>query len=75
MPVLEILLRTQALPNLIREGSISMLVNLMQSGRSEGMQLLDDALLDLVAKKIVTPRDAYMKAQEKGRFEALIEKE
>ena len=29
----------------------------------------------LVAKKIVTPRDAYMKAQEKGRFEALIEKE
>jgi hypothetical protein len=39
------------------------------------MQQLDDALLELVAKKIVTPRDAYMKAQEKGRFEALIEKE
>ena len=71
----EILLKTPALPNLIRESSISMLVNLMQSGRSEGMQQLDDALLELVAKKIVTPRDAYMKAQEKGRFEALIEKE
>ncbi len=71
----EILLKTPALPNLIRESSISMLVNLMQSGRSEGMQQLDDALLELVAKKIVTPRDAYMKAQEKSRFEALIEKE
>ena len=71
----EILLKTPALPNLIRESSIAMLVNLMQSGRSEGMQLLDDALLDLVTKKIVTPRDAYMKAQEKGRFEALIEKD
>jgi twitching motility protein PilT len=75
VPVLEILLRTQALPNLIRESSISMLVNLMQSGRSEGMQLLDDALFDLVTRKIITPRDAYMKAQDKSRFEPLLEKE
>jgi twitching motility protein PilT len=71
----EILLKTQALPNLIREGNTPMLVNLMQSGRSEGMQQLDDALLELVAKKIVTPRDAYMKAQDKSRFEPLIEGE
>ncbi len=71
----EILLKTQALPNLIREGSIPMLVNLMQSGRNDGMQLLDDALLDLVAKKLVTPRDAYMKASDKSRFEPLLEKE
>jgi twitching motility protein PilT len=71
----EILLKTQALPNLIREGSISMLVNLMQSGRNEGMQLLDDALLDLVTRKVVTPRDAYMKASDKSRFEPLLEGE
>ncbi|MEO8275231.1 MAG: PilT/PilU family type 4a pilus ATPase [Thermoanaerobaculia bacterium] len=71
----EILLKTPALPNLIRENSISMLINLMQAGRSEGMQLLDDALLDLVTRKVVNPRDAYMKAQDKSRFEALIEKE
>ncbi len=71
----EILLKTPALPNLIRESSISMLVNLMQSGRSEGMQLLDDALLDLVAKKVVSARDAYMKAQDKSRFEPMIEKD
>lgn len=75
VPVLEILLRTPALPNLIRESSISMLVNLMQAGRSEGMQLLDDTLLDLVSRKIITGRDAYMKAQDKNRFEALVEKE
>lgn len=71
----EILLKTPALPNLIREGSIPMLVNLMQSGRSEGMQLLDDALFGLVERKVVTPRDAYMKAQDKSRFESLIDKE
>ncbi|MBP9147116.1 MAG: Flp pilus assembly complex ATPase component TadA, partial [Thermoanaerobaculia bacterium] len=71
----EILLKTPALPNLIRESSISMLTNLMQSGRSEGMQLLDDALLDLVTRKIVTPRDAFMKASDKSRFEPLLEGE
>jgi twitching motility protein PilT len=71
----EVLLKTPALPNLIREGSISMLINLMQAGRNEGMQLLDESLLDLVAKKIVTPRDAYMKATDKSRFEPLLERE
>ena len=39
------------------------------------MQLLDDALLDLVTRKIVTPRDAYMKASDKSRFEPLLEGE
>ena len=69
----EILLRTSGLPNLIREGNIPMLVNVMQAGKQDGMQLLDDTLLDLVTRKIISPRDAYLKAQEKNRFEALLE--
>jgi twitching motility protein PilT len=71
----EILLKTPGLPNLIREGNIPMLVNVMQAGRKDGMQLLDDALADLVERKQVTARDAYLKAQEKSRFEPLIERE
>jgi twitching motility protein PilT len=70
---IELLIRTTALPNLIREGNIPMLRNLIQAGRGEGMQLLDDALMDLVEKRLVTPRDALMKANEKARFEALVE--
>ena len=73
--VQEILLKTPALPNLIREGNTPMLYNVMQAGRSEGMQLLDDALQELVATKVVSARDAYLKAQDKSRFEPLLEKE
>ena len=71
----EILLKTAALPNLIRESNLPMLQNLMQSGKKDGMQILDDALADLVEKKLITPRDAYLKAQDKTRFEALLDKE
>jgi twitching motility protein PilT len=70
----EILLRTSGLPNLIREGNLPMLVTLMQSGKRDGMQLLDDALADLVQQGVVTPREAHLKAQEKSRFEPLLEK-
>jgi twitching motility protein PilT len=73
--VVEILLRTSALPNLIRENNLTMLLSLMQSGRKEGMQIMDDALMELVQNGSVTPRDAYMKATQKARFEALLPKE
>jgi twitching motility protein PilT len=68
----EILLRTSGLPNLIREGNTAMLASVIQSGRKDGMQAMDDALLALVQAKTIHPRDAYMKALDKARFEALV---
>jgi len=68
----EILLRTSGLPNLIREGNTPMIGSLIQSGKSEGMQSMDDALFALVQSKRIHPRDAYLKAGEKARFEALV---
>jgi twitching motility protein PilT len=73
--VLEILLRAPGLANVIREGNIPMLISMIQQGRKEGMQAMDDALLELLEKKVITPHDAYMKATEKTRFEALLPKE
>ncbi len=69
----EILLRTVALPNIIREGNTPMLQTLMQGGRGIGMQLMDDALAALVEAKRVTPREAYVRATNKARFENLID--
>jgi twitching motility protein PilT len=69
---IELLLRTQGLPNVIREGNTPMLRSIIQSGRSEGMVLMDDALMDLLERKVVTPRDAYLKASDKARFEPLV---
>jgi twitching motility protein PilT len=69
----EILLKTSGLPNVIREGNTPMIRSLIQGGRSEGMQLMDDALAALVEKGVVTGRDAYLKATEKARFEQYLE--
>ncbi len=68
----EILLRTQGLPNLIRDGNTPMISSVIQSGKSDGMQAMDDALMRLVQEEIIAPRDAYMKALDKSRFEALV---
>ncbi len=68
----EILIKTKALPNLIREGNTSMLTSFMQSGRKLGMQTMDDALFAMAKSGEILPRDAYMKASEKDRFEPLL---
>jgi Tfp pilus assembly ATPase PilU len=36
------------------------------------MQGMDDALFELVQKSRIHPRDAYMKALDKARFENLV---
>ncbi len=71
----EIMLKTKALPNIIREANVSMLGSFIQQGKAEGMQLMDDALFEYVQQKKVSPHDAFMKATDKMRFEALLPKE
>jgi len=68
----EILLKTSALPNLIREGNIPMIPSLIQSGKGIGMQAMDDALFALVEEGRITADDAFRKAGEKARFEPLL---
>jgi twitching motility protein PilT len=69
----EILLRTPGLANIIREGNTPMIQSVIQGGKNAGMQLMDDALLALLEAKRITPREAYLKAANKSRFENLIE--
>jgi twitching motility protein PilT len=75
VPANEIMLKTRALPNIIREANTSMLGSFIQQGRQEGMQAMDDALLELVQSKRVAPYDAYLKASDKSRFEPLLPKD
>jgi twitching motility protein PilT len=69
--VFEILLRTSGLPNVIREGNTPMLSSIIQSGKSQGMQSMDDALFAFVSAGRVLPADALAKATNKSRFEGL----
>jgi twitching motility protein PilT len=68
----EILLRTPGLPNVIREGNTQMLYSIIQSGRGQGMQAMDDVLFARVKDGTIAAQDAYMKASDKARFEPLV---
>jgi twitching motility protein PilT len=69
---IETLIVTPAISNLIREGKTFQIPSAMQTGKQHGMVMLNDALLELVEKGLVEPRDAYLKAVEKTGFEALL---
>ena len=71
----EILLRTPGLPNVIREDNTPMLFSIIQSGRSVGMQAMDDALFGLAKEGRVLAQDAYLRATDKQRFEPLLSKD
>jgi twitching motility protein PilT len=64
----EILLVTSAVSNLIREGKTFQIPSIMQTSKRLGMITMNDTLLDLVEKKLVEPKEAYMKSVDKTSF-------
>jgi len=68
----EILLTTPAIANLIREGKTFQIPSIIQTSRKLGMNTLNDALLELVEKKLVDPDEAYMKSVEKSGLMASL---
>jgi len=64
----DILVNTPAAANLIREGKAFQLLSVMQTGRREGMQVLDQALLEAVKKGEVLGEDAWEHANDKNAF-------
>lgn len=53
----EILFGNPAIANLIREGKTFQIPSILQTSRSDGMQTLDMALVDLYERKIITADD------------------
>jgi twitching motility protein PilT len=71
-PALEILIATPAVRNLIREAKTHQLASSMQTGKKYGMQILDDAIMELYNKGWISGEDAYAKSNEKSRFRPLM---
>ena len=71
---LEVLLVTSAMSNLIREAKTFQIPSMMQVGKALGMATLNDALMELVTKKLVEPQEAYVKAVDKAAFEGLLKR-
>ncbi len=68
----EILVSNNAVASIIREGAVEKLTDVLVSGKSEGMQFMDDAIMSLVSQNVVSAKEAYMKAIDKTRFAPLL---
>ena len=62
----EILVNTPAVAHTIREGKTFMLPGIIQTGRKLGMKLMDDSLIDLYDRQIISQEEAYARAEQKG---------
>ena len=71
---LEVLLGSGSVANLIREGKTFQLPSIMQTGKAAGMVTLNDALFDLVKRKVVEPKEAYLKSVAKAEFRSMLER-
>ncbi len=69
---LEILIANAAVRNLVREGKTHQIPSMIQTGKKYGMQLLDDAIMELYNKGWISADEAYMKANEKEKFRPLL---
>jgi twitching motility protein PilT len=71
----EILYSTPAVANLIREAKTYQIYSVIQTSRGAGMMTLNDSLIELVRKRIVDPKEAYMLSVNKLEFTAMLGKE
>jgi twitching motility protein PilT len=68
---LEILINTSAVANLIRQGKLEQIENVLQSSAAAGMTTMDSSLKALVDRRIVSGKEAYLQAFDKSKFEQI----
>jgi twitching motility protein PilT len=69
---IEILVVTQAVAQLIRDGKSAQIPSAITTGRRFGMQLMDQALLNLVRAGEIDPEEAYLLARDKEQFSSYV---
>jgi twitching motility protein PilT len=69
---LEIMVNTPAVANLIRESKTFMLPGIIQTGKKLGMKLMDDSLIELVEAGVISPHEAYDRAEQKKLLEPYL---
>ena len=69
---LEVMIATPAIRNLIREGKTYQIPSMLQTGKKYGMQTLDDAIMDLFNRNIISPDEGYTKANVKSKFAGFL---
>ena len=68
----EVLRCTPAVANLIRDEKIHQMYSVMQTGGEFGMQTMNQALLDLYRKRLVTRQEMFSRTTEVKDLERLM---
>ncbi len=71
---LEILIATPAVRNMIREAKTYQIISVMQTGKKYGMATMDDAIMELLEKRMISPDDAYSNSIDKSKFVKFLRK-
>jgi twitching motility protein PilT len=69
---MEILMNNPAVGNLIREGKTFMLPGVIQTGKKQGMQLMDDAITELLQAGIISPDEAMYRSENKSAMRQIL---
>ena len=70
--IVEIFVKTPAISSLILNGKVFQIPSVLQTGKDQGMQLMDQALYEAVNKKEIDPDDAYLHASNKQQFQRFV---
>jgi twitching motility protein PilT len=65
----EVMVNTPAVGNMIRDRKLFQMPSVLQTGKKQGMQLMGNALLELVKEGVIDGMDAYYAADNKGSFQ------
>lgn len=68
----EIMLGTPAIRNLIRENKIPQMYSVMQTGHALGMQTMDQCLLDLVRRRLITVDVVRERVLDKSKIDSMM---
>src|SRR6266480_2900134 len=69
---LEILTNTPAVANVIREAKTFMLPGIIQTGKKQGMQLMDDALVELHKRGLISADEAITRSDQRNEMKARV---
>jgi twitching motility protein PilT len=70
----EILIPDDAVRNLIRQAKVEQVYSVMQTGSNKGMQTLEQALVDLVARGIITQDTALSRSSRPDQLLGLLQR-
>ncbi len=73
VPVVEIMIVNPAIRNLIREGKIYQIYSVIETCREQGMQTLDQALQDLLSRKLIEASEAFQVSRDQENLKKKLE--